>query len=91
VYKLFNAVGSGDYSGGINPDISVNELATLPLLPLGSENDPLINTAITIIKDAHAQTVTLAAQTKKRTTGALTVLADSKLSASSSSVVVTHR
>ncbi|NVM67712.1 C-terminal processing protease CtpA/Prc [Mucilaginibacter sp. SG538B] len=91
VYKLFNAVGSGDYSGGINPDISVNELATLPLLPLGSENDPLINTAITIIKDAHAQRVTLAAQTKKRTTGALTVLADSKLSASSSSVVVTHR
>lgn len=91
VYKLFNAAGNGNYSKGISPDIPINELETLPLLPLGSEEDPLIATAMTSIKGDHAQISTLVAQTAKMMKGALTVLADSKIFVSSSSVVFTHR
>lgn len=49
IYKLFNADNQGNYSEGIAPDHTVNEMASLPLLPIGNENDPLVAHAIAII------------------------------------------
>lgn len=43
IYKVFNANGSGEYSAGISPQISVNEYAVLPLLPLGHPDETLIS------------------------------------------------
>lgn len=46
IYKVFNASGSGEYSNGISPQISVNEYAVLPLLPLGDPNETLISSVL---------------------------------------------
>lgn len=42
IFKLYNASGSGDYSGGLVPDQTVDELSVLPLVPFGELDDPLI-------------------------------------------------
>jgi len=49
IYKLFNAQGRGDYSKGLDPNIVINEFSSLPLLPFGEEEDPLLKTALSII------------------------------------------
>src|SRR5690606_11939938 len=49
IYKLFNAEHQGNYSDGITPDHGVDELASLPLRPIGDENDPLTARAISLL------------------------------------------
>lgn len=46
IYKVFNAYGSGEYSNGIAPQVSVNEYAVLPLLPLGHPDETLISSVL---------------------------------------------
>lgn len=46
IYKVFNANGSGEYSSGISPQISVNEYTVLPLLPLGHPDETLISSVL---------------------------------------------
>lgn len=46
IYKLANAAGQGDYSTGIAADLEVDELADLPLKPLGDPADPMIAAAL---------------------------------------------
>ena len=48
-YKLQNAAGAGGYSTGIVPAYQVDELASLPLQPLGSTTDPLTAKALELI------------------------------------------
>lgn len=49
VYKIFNALGSGGYSGGIAPGYQMTESANLPLKSFGDETDPMINAALGLI------------------------------------------
>jgi C-terminal processing protease CtpA/Prc len=86
VYKLFNAAGSGNYSGGINPDITVNELASLPLLSFGDAADPLVKAAIARITGKGVTAI--------RTSGGrvpVSVLTDSRIYDAQNSMVITHR
>jgi len=46
VFKLFNALNQGGYGTGIMPSIQGDELATLPLKPLSSLDDVLIEKAL---------------------------------------------
>jgi C-terminal processing protease CtpA/Prc len=46
IYKLFNAKHEGDYSGGINPSIAVDELQEPEIFPLGNRSELLLSTAI---------------------------------------------
>ena len=46
IYKLYNALGLGDYNTGIYVDIEVDELSQVELFPLGDQNELLFNTAI---------------------------------------------
>jgi carboxyl-terminal processing protease len=48
-YNLLNSKSQGGYSQGITPDYIADEMATLPLLPIGDKGDPLIAKAISII------------------------------------------
>lgn len=48
-YKLKNANGDGDYEKGIAPRYQLDELAELPLKPLGAADDPLVAKAIELI------------------------------------------
>jgi carboxyl-terminal processing protease len=48
-YKLANAKGEGGYAQGIVPQYQVDETAQLPLLPVGSKEDPLVTKALSII------------------------------------------
>ncbi|MCD8739854.1 S41 family peptidase [Mucilaginibacter roseus] len=48
IFKLYNAKGMGDYANGLPPDYLVDEFSTLPLLPFGDPNDPLLKKALTI-------------------------------------------
>lgn len=48
-YKLANARGEGGYAQGIVPQLLVDEKTQLPLLPVGSKEDPLIDKALSII------------------------------------------
>ncbi len=91
IYKLFNTAGKGGYSAGISPDIIVNEMDVLPLLPFGDENDPLVKAAIARIT-AIARVA--ASGLPKVKTGAMlfrTVLADTRKLAAENSIVITHR
>ena len=54
IYKLFNAENQGNYSDGIVPDHGIDELASLPLRPIGDENDPLTARAISLITGGAA-------------------------------------
>lgn len=49
VYKLFNKNNQGEYHNGLAPMYPVNELASLPLNAIGSNNDPLIRKALEMI------------------------------------------
>jgi carboxyl-terminal processing protease len=42
IFKLYNAAGSGEYSGGLVPDVIADELTVLPLVPFGDVSDPLV-------------------------------------------------
>lgn len=46
VYKLYNKAGNGDYPTGLRPGFDVLEYYSLPLMPFGSEEDPLVQTAL---------------------------------------------
>lgn len=46
IYKVFNANGEGAYVNGINPQIAASEYASLPLLPLGDQEETLISSAL---------------------------------------------
>lgn len=48
-YKLQNANGEGGYNKGIAPAYQVDELAALPLQPLGNTADPLTAKALELI------------------------------------------
>ncbi|MBC9931248.1 S41 family peptidase [Chitinophaga qingshengii] len=48
-YRLSNASGNGNYTQGIAPQYPVDEMSSLPLLPLGDASDPLIAKALAII------------------------------------------
>lgn len=48
-YNLLNANNNGNYTSGIKPDHIVDEMATLPLVPLGDQADPLIVKALSLI------------------------------------------
>lgn len=91
VYKLFNANGNGNYSAGINPDITANELATLPLLPFGDPADPMIKAAIA---RATGKSLTAVLSPKKVLntdfkTGQ--ILMDPRADRARNSTVITHR
>lgn len=91
VYKLFNAAGNGGYSGGINPDLPVDELSAFPLLPFGEITDPLINAAIVNITGkatASSDGVKLA---KKAEVTIKAVLNDTQVQAAQNSMVITHQ
>lgn len=49
IFKLYNAAGKGDYSGGLVPDQSADELSALPLKPFGDLTDPLIQRCLVTI------------------------------------------
>ncbi|MCO5937029.1 S41 family peptidase [Mucilaginibacter sp. RB4R14] len=91
IYKLFNTAGKGGYSAGISPDIIVNEMDVLPLLPFGDENDPLVKAAIARITAIARVAVSGLPSVK---TGAMffrTVLTDTRKLAAENSIVITHR
>lgn len=46
VFKLYDAMGKGDYSDGLKPDHAVDEFSVLPLRSFGDETDPLIAKAL---------------------------------------------
>lgn len=46
VFKVYNSVGRGDYSGGLPPDIAADELSRLPLKELGDADETLARLAI---------------------------------------------
>ncbi|MCS4304155.1 S41 family peptidase [Chryseobacterium sp. BIGb0232] len=60
IYKVFNANGTGEYSNGILPQVSVNEYAALPLLPLGHPDEILISSVLngTYFKSVHKEAST---------------------------------
>lgn len=91
VYKLFNAQGAGAYSTGINPDMAVNEMATLPLLQLGDQADPLIKTAIARITGRVAK---IGISNNIAVSGGFrsgNILMDSRAQSAQQSIVITHR
>jgi C-terminal processing protease CtpA/Prc len=49
VYKVFNALGNGGYSNGLNPDHQMIESAHLPLKSFGDETDPMIGSTLGLI------------------------------------------
>ncbi|WP_316828302.1 S41 family peptidase [Pedobacter miscanthi] len=91
IYKLFNAQGAGNYSAGIAPDVTENEINTLPLLPFGDEADPLVKVAIARITGKVAKSgISLNA---KRSGGFQSgnILMDSRVQSAQRSMVITHR
>ncbi|RAJ36977.1 S41 family peptidase [Pedobacter cryoconitis] len=46
IFKLYNASGKGDYSSGLIPDQTADELSVLPLKPFGDISDPLIQSCL---------------------------------------------
>nr|WP_281270919.1 S41 family peptidase [Mucilaginibacter oryzae] len=48
IFKLYNANGKGDYSGGLIPDFAVDEFTELPLKQFGDPADPLLNQALAL-------------------------------------------
>ena len=49
IVKLADKNGEGDYDQGLTPDYEVDETDVLPLLPLGSKEDPLVAKALSLI------------------------------------------
>jgi C-terminal processing protease CtpA/Prc len=58
VFKLYNARGDGDYSGGLVPDHQANEFAALPLKQFGDPADPLLNEALKLSDNLTTSMVT---------------------------------
>jgi C-terminal processing protease CtpA/Prc len=48
IFKLYNALGKGDYNKGLKPDYEIDEFTLLPLKPFGSAEDPLLAKALEI-------------------------------------------
>jgi carboxyl-terminal processing protease len=91
VYKLFNAQGNGSYNAGISPDLTINEMDTLPLLPLGDPADPMVKSAIIKITGRTSKT---AASTGAALSGGFrpgNILMDSRAQSARQSMVITHR
>lgn len=55
VYKIYNKLDQGNYSGGIAPEKAINEFAFLPLVPIGDEKDPLIQEVLYTINSHRAK------------------------------------
>ncbi|QIL42267.1 PDZ domain-containing protein [Pedobacter sp. HDW13] len=91
VYKLFNASGNGGYSAGINPDISINELAVLPLLPFGDTADPMVKAAVARATGKSLTAVVSPKISLNKSFEAGVVLMDSRANAAHNSMVITHR
>ena len=49
IYKLFNANNEGNYSGGINPSIEVDELQDAEIFALGDVREVVLNRALNVI------------------------------------------
>lgn len=91
VYKLFNAAGNGGYSAGIDPDIPVNELSSLPLQPFGEITDPLVKAALfRITGKAIAAVPGSLKQTEIIGLRVGDVLSDTRTQAAKNSIVLTH-
>jgi carboxyl-terminal processing protease len=58
VYKIFDALGKGDYSTGLVPDQQVIETSKLPLSPIGEPGDLPVDKALTLIYGTTAVNVT---------------------------------
>jgi len=54
-YRLANASGEGNYTTGITPKYTIDEMSRQPLLPLGNAADPLIAKALSVI-DGNGRT-----------------------------------
>ncbi|MCS4224066.1 S41 family peptidase [Sphingobacterium sp. BIGb0165] len=76
IYKLSNALGSGDYATGIVPQYHVNELEALPLKVLPSLDDPLIQRAIALI--GGSKSLNKRGASKQSSVSPLRILTDSK-------------
>lgn len=55
VYKIYNTLNQGNYSGGIMPQKLINEFDFLPLVPIGDIQDPLIQEVLHIINGQTPQ------------------------------------
>lgn len=98
IYKLFNANGQGGYQNGISPDVAVNELNQLPLLPFGDVNDPLLKAALNqigFVKPAvlasSSSRISLLQQQNGNKPGNTTVFSDTHRQKAQTSLVFTHR
>lgn len=91
VYKLFNAQGAGNYSTGILPDVSVNEINTLPLLPLGDQADPLVKAAMARISGKVNKTGFNLNSQLLGTFQPGNILMDSRTESAQQGMVITHR
>lgn len=91
IYKLFNASGNGNYSGGLEPDIQVAELSVLPLLPFGDSGDPLISAALSRITGSGATSALSLRKSALNDLKAGKTLTDSRIIAAEQSFVHTHR
>lgn len=91
IYKLFNASGNGNYSAGINPDIQVNEFASLPLLPFGEANDPLVKAAIANITGKVQSSLSNLKSSSSASMNARISLTNTRVLAAENSTVITHR
>ncbi|WGQ09291.1 S41 family peptidase [Pedobacter gandavensis] len=98
IYKLFNANGQGGYQNGIPPDVAVNELNQLPLLPFGDVNDPLLKAAldqIGFLKPAalagRGSKTSLLQQENGSGPGNAMVFSDTHQQKAENSIVFTHR
>ncbi len=63
IVKLADKNGEGDYDQGLIPDYEIDEADFLPLSPIGSEEDPLIAKALSLIDPVaspQARTMTFA-------------------------------
>ncbi len=49
IYKLSNANGQGNYNNGIQPSITLDELQSLDVFPLGNVNEVLLHQALVFI------------------------------------------
>ncbi|WP_406823401.1 S41 family peptidase [Pedobacter sp. KACC 23697] len=91
VYKLFNAQGAGNYSTGIPPDVLVNEINTLPLLPFGDQADPLVKAAMATINGKVTKTGVSLSAVLSGTFQAGNILMDSSAGSAQQGIVITHR
>ncbi|EHQ29067.1 peptidase S41 [Mucilaginibacter paludis DSM 18603] len=89
VYKIANAAGTGNYSSGLLPDYTINEMAALPLKPIGDATDPLIAAAIR--SASGLAVVSINDKSLSSSTKPLQVLTDTRLIQAQQSIVITHR